>query len=146
VGRVSCGGLHPMPFLLGRKSRLTHEPGHPFASDASPLILQLPLDARTPVSASVRDKDLSDLLRKLSIFSLTLAGRTLAPGIQATFRDSEHVAHDDDGKFVLVLFNKLIPHLESREKMLTTFFSMSRSCWTRSRSRLSRRFSSSSAV
>jgi hypothetical protein len=38
------------------------------------------------------------------------------------------MTHDDNGKFMLVLFNKLIFHLESREKMLTTFFRMSRSC------------------
>ena len=42
---------------------------------------------------------------------------------------------------MLVLFNKLISHLDSREKMLTTFFSMSRSCCTLSNSRLRRRFS-----
>src|SRR6266567_4124662 len=78
--------------------------------------------------------------------SFALTGRALAPGIQATFRDSENLAHDHDSKFALVLFDKLIFHLDSREKMLRTFFSISRSCWTRSSSRLSRRFSSSSAV
>lgn len=35
-------------------------------------------------------------------------------------RNSENVAHDHHGKFVLVLFDKLIVHLDSREKMLTT--------------------------
>ena len=29
--------------------------------------------------------------------------------------------HDDNGKFLLVLFDKLIFHLDSREKMPTTF-------------------------
>ena len=43
-----------------------------------------------------------------------------APSVIATFPDSKHFAHDHDGKFLLVLFDKLIFHLESREKMLTT--------------------------
>src|SRR5690348_8989970 len=31
------------------------------------------------------------------------------------------MAHDNNGKFVLVLFNKLMFHLDSREKMRTVF-------------------------
>lgn len=79
------------------------------------------MDAWASISASVREKYLPDLLSKLSIFSRALTGRTLAPGIKVTFRDSQHIAHHHDGKFVLVLFNTLLFHLESREKMLTTF-------------------------
>jgi hypothetical protein len=86
------------------------------------------MDAWTAISASVSGKDLPNLLRKVSLFSGALTGRALAPGVKAAFRDSEHVAHPRDGKFVLVLFNKLTFHLESREKMLTAFFNMSRSC------------------
>lgn len=143
---ISPGGQHPTSFAPGAHVRLTHKSSHPLARDASPLILQLSIDTRTPISASMRDKDLPNLLRKLSIFSLALAGRTLAPGIKATFRDSKHLAHGHDGKFLLVLFNTLLSHLDSREKMLTTFFSISRSCCTLSNSRLRRRFSSSSGV
>jgi hypothetical protein len=91
-------------------------------------------------------KHLSNLLRDLSIFSVALTGGTLAPSVEATFRDSKHTAHHHDGKFVLVLFDKLIFHLDSREKMLIAFFSISRSCCTLSNSRLRRRFSSSKAV
>ena len=127
----------------GAHVRFTHQPGHPLARRASPLIFQFTMDARTAISASMGDKDLSNLASSLSIFSFVLTGRTLAPGVKAAFRDSEHVAHHHDGKFVLVLFNKLLFHLESREKMLTTFFKISRSCWTLSSSRLRRRFSSS---
>src|SRR6266571_6343224 len=94
----------------------------------------------------MRDKDLPNLLSEASIFSFAPAGRALAPGVKATFRDSQHLAHGRNGKFLLVLFDKLIFHLDSREKMLTTFFNMSRSCCTLSSSRLRRRFSSSNSV
>src|SRR3974390_3443240 len=146
MGSVSFGGQHPASFAPGGESSFTHQPGHSFARSALPLILQLTMNARAAISASMGDKDLPNLLRELSIFSFASAGRTLAPGIKATFRDSKHVAHDHDGEFLLVLFHKLICHLESREKMLTTFFNISRSCCTLSSSRLSRRFSSSNAV
>jgi hypothetical protein len=104
------------------------------------------MDAWTPRSASVCDKDLPDLASQLSIFSVASADRTLAPGVEAAFGNAKHLAHDHDGKRLLVLFDKLLFHLLSREKMLTTCFSLSRSCWTLSSSRLRRRFSSSHGV
>jgi hypothetical protein len=57
-------------------------------------------------------KHLSNLLPALSIFSLALTGGTLAPSVEATFRDSKRLAHDHYRKFVLVLFDKLIFHLD----------------------------------
>lgn len=67
------------------------------------------------------NKDLPDLLRQLSIFLMVSAGRTLAPGGESTFGHAKHLAHHRDRKFLLVLFNELIFHLLSREKMLTPF-------------------------
>jgi hypothetical protein len=144
-GSGDLSGLHPDE-KIGQKWVCRGCSNYPPSRMGAPLVLQLPLDARTPISASVPDKDLPNLLCELSIFSLALAGRALTPGIKAAFRDSKHVTHDHDRKFVLLLFDKLIFHLESREKMLTTFFKISRSCWTLSSSRLRRRFSSSSGV
>src|SRR5581483_2935882 len=126
--RVSAGGQHPALFAAGRKLRLAHQPGYPFARRASPLIFEFTMNAWTPISPLMRDKNLLNLLRKLSIFPCALTSRTFAPSVKAAFRDSKHMAHHHDRKFVLVLFNKPILHLESREKMLTTFFNMSRSC------------------
>src|SRR5215469_5049942 len=143
---ISVRGEHPPPFAFRTQPRLTHQPGNPLASDASSPITQLCMQARATVSALMSAKFLSKLFYELGIFSLVLTGRTLAPSVKATFRDSEHSAHDNNGKFLLVLFNKLIFHLDSREKMPTAFFKISRSCWTLSSSRLRRRFSSSSAV
>src|SRR6266700_8077608 len=91
-------------------------------------------------------KYLPNFLFETSIFSFTSAGGTLAPGVKAAFRDLKHTTHHHYGKLLLVLFDKLICHRWSREKMLTTFFRISRSCWTRSNSRLRRWFSSSNAV
>lgn len=118
---VSAGGRHPALFASGAHIRFTHQPGHVLARRASPLIFQLTMDARTAISALMARKYLSNLFGKPSIFSLALTGRALAPGVKATFRDSKYVTHEHDGKFALVVVNKLLVHLESREKLLTTF-------------------------
>jgi hypothetical protein len=36
MGGIASGGLYPTLFVLGAHLRLTHQPRHPFASDASP--------------------------------------------------------------------------------------------------------------
>ena len=146
MGCISSGGDHPPSFSLGSDPRLAHQSGHPFARTPHPLITQVGVKARTPLSARVRGKPLSNRFRKLSIFSLVSTGGTLAPGVEAAFRDIKNLAHHHNGKFLLVLCNKLILHVDSREKMITPFFTISRSCCTRSSSRLRRRFSSSSGV
>src|SRR5258707_13972776 len=103
MGGVSLGGLHPTPFAPGTHLRLTHEPRYSFAGDVSPLVFQLTMDAWAPISASVCDKDLPDLLHQLSIFLVVPAGRTLAPGIKSAFGNPKNLAHDHHGKFLLVL-------------------------------------------
>ena len=143
---ISACSEYPLPFAFRTQPCLTHQSGNPLASKASSPITQFRMQARAAVSALMSAKFLSNLFYELGIFSLALRDRTLAPGVKATFRYAEHSAHDDNGEFLLVLFNKLIFYLDSREKMPTAFFSMSRSCWTLSSSRLRRRFSSSSAV
>src|SRR5579883_3087030 len=143
---VSSGGQNPTAFAPGGESRLAHEPGHACASDLLPLVLEFSVNAWGTLPALVLINHLMNFLSELSIFSAALAGWALTPGIIATFRDFTDSTHDDHGKLLPVLFDKMIAHLDSREKMLTAFFSSSRSCWTRSSSRLRRRFSSSSAV
>ena len=101
------------------------EASHSFAGEASALSMQFSVDARTPISALVLVKHLPNFLGEESIFSFALTGRALAPGIKATFRDSKYIAHDHEREFMLVLFDKLILHLDSREKMLRTFFGKS---------------------
>src|SRR5512133_4321334 len=146
MGSISPRGNYPTSFASGAEIRLMHQAGHPFTRAADPSVAQFGVQARTSISAMMSTKPLPDLFGEQSIFSLALAGRALAPRIIATFRDRKHSAHDHNGKFLLVLFNKLILHLDSREKMLRTFLRISRSCWTLASSRLRRRFSSSSAV
>ena len=124
---LACG-KHTTPFAFGTQLCLTHQPGHPFARDASSLIAQLGMQARAAVSATMSVELLSNLFCELGIFSLALTGGTLSPGVKATFRDTKHSAHDDNREFLLVLFDKLLFHLDSREKMPTTFFNISRSC------------------
>src|SRR5260370_32350962 len=64
----------------------------------------------------------------------------------APSRHLQDPTHGFDRIFLLVLVDKLVLHLDSREKMLTTFFKISRSCRVISSSCLSRRSSSSCAV
>src|SRR5581483_8263971 len=139
--KIAACGEHASPFAFGTQARLTHQLGNSFARDASSPILQLDMQAWTAVSATMSAKFLSNLFGELGIFSLALTGWTLAPSVKATFRDTKHSAHDDNGEFLLVLFDKLVFHLDSREKMPTAFFRISRS-WRRSSfSRFRRRFS-----
>ena len=146
MGGVSFGGEHPTMLAPSGSLCFAHPASHSVAADASALIAQFPVDARTPLSASVLFKHLPKLLGEESIFSFALPGRALAPGRKAPFRDSEDLAHDHESKCVLGWCAKLLGHWESREQMLRPFLSLARSRWTRSRSRLSRRFSSSSAL
>jgi hypothetical protein len=132
---VPAWGKHTPPFAFGTPPCLTHESGHPFAGDASSLIAQLGMQAWAAVSATMSVKLLSNLCCELGIFSFALTGRTLSPGVKATFRDTEHSVHDDNREFLLVLCDKLLFHVDSREKMPTTFFTISRSCCTLSSSR-----------
>src|SRR6266516_4473510 len=120
MGSISPRGDYPTWFAFGAQSCFTHQAGHPFTRAADPLVAQFGVQARTSISAVMSTKPLPDLFGEQSIFSLALAGRALAPRVIATFRDRKHSAHDHNGKFLLVLFNKLILHLDSREKMLTT--------------------------
>src|SRR5690349_3234964 len=111
---VSAGSQYPTPFAPGTQLRLSHQPSYPFARTPHPLFVQFDMQARTPISALMGVKFLSNGFCQLGIFSFALTGGTLAPGVQATFRDAEHSAHDNNGKILLVFFNKLIDHLLSR--------------------------------
>jgi hypothetical protein len=84
------------------------------------------MQAWAAVSATMNAKFLLYLFCKLGIFSVARAYRTLSPGIKTTFRNFKHATHDDHRKFSLVLFDKLVFYLCSREKMPTAFFRMSR--------------------
>jgi hypothetical protein len=121
MAEVSFRRLHTATFVPGREVCFLHQSSYPLAREASPLVLQLSVDPWTSISPLMVDKYLPNLLLDLSIFSLVLASRTLQPGILAAFGHFEHLAHHHYRKFMLVLFDKLILHLDSREKMLTTF-------------------------
>ena len=98
-----------------------------FGNDFITLLHQLGMQARAPISALMRGKDLPNLGAELSIFSFTPTNGALAPCVIPTLRDVQNPAHDNNGKRLFVMINKLIFHRCSREKMLTTFFRISRS-------------------
>ncbi|GHO71609.1 hypothetical protein KSC_105010 [Ktedonobacter sp. SOSP1-52] len=112
---VPACGKHTTPFAFGTQSCLMHQSGHPFTGDAASLITQLGMQAWAAVSTTMSVKFLSNLFCELGIFPFALTGGTLSPSVKATFRDTKHSAHDDNGKFLLVLLEKLIFHLDSYE-------------------------------
>ena len=83
---------------------------------------------------------------ELSIFSAMLAGFSFTPSIESAHGYFQHVTHHRHWILSVVISDKLILHSWLREKMLPAFFKMSRSCRTRSNSRLSWWFSSSSGI
>src|SRR5438034_8454819 len=109
MSSIPARGKHTTPFAFGVQPRLTHQSGYPFAGDASPIV-QLGMQTWAAISTTMSVNLLSNLFCELGIFSFALTGGTLAPCVQATFRDTKHSAHDDNGKFLLVLFDKLLFH------------------------------------
>src|SRR5260221_3414661 len=150
-------GSHRMPWMtfggdgvatlaFGAHPMFLHQPSNPFARTAPALLFEFDVHAGTTIDPTARDEDLLNVGSEMSIFSFALTNRALAPCVIPTLRDPKHSAHGHDGKLLLVLFDKLIFHRDSREKMLTTVFSISRSCRAISSSRFNRRFSSSNAL
>jgi hypothetical protein len=74
MGSVSFGGQNPTAFAPGAHVRLAHEPGHPFASDLSPLVFEFSVNAWGTIPALVPIKHLLNFLGEMSIFSAALAG------------------------------------------------------------------------
>ena len=104
------------------------------------------MNARAAVDLAVLQEDLLDDGFEPGIFSLVLAHFPLAPGIIAADRNLQSLAQQRDGVLLAVLGNELELHTWPREKMPIAFFSMSRSCRSRSFSRFKWRISSSCAV
>src|SRR6266487_4188932 len=84
MSSIPARGKHTTPFAFGVQPRLTHQSGHPFAGDASP-IAQLGMQTWAAVSTTMSVKLLPNLFCELGIFSFALTGGTLAPGVKATF-------------------------------------------------------------
>src|SRR5271157_1984355 len=81
-------------------------------------------------------------------FSIGLGLGTLRPsepGIVATRRHHQNLTHPPNWKFILIGMNEHISHAFGLEKIVTTFFRMSRSCRKTSFSRRKRCSSASSA-
>ena len=139
--RCNTGSSSGLPY---RERRIMPPKVRAYALD--PFVMQVSINAWRAISLQMLFKYLPNFLLEMSIFSFPLAGGTLAPGVKAAFRDREYTAHYHYWKLTLMLFNKLIFHRWSREKMLTTFFRISRSCCTLSNSRFKREISSSKVL
>ena len=130
----------------GSEISFPHQASYPFARAVACFIAQFSVNTWTAIAALMPLERLLNCFGKVSIFSFALAGGALQPCVIATLGHCEHAAHGDNGRFLLVVFDELISHLDSREKMLMAFFRISRSCRKISFSRFKRRFSSSQVL
>jgi hypothetical protein len=121
-----------------------HQPGHSIVSTDVSLLLQFFGNSRTPIGLTallMHDLDLSD---QGFIGLLPWTWRAPTPSVVSTRRNIQYWAQDRHGKHTPMVVDEGILHVGRCEKMPTVFFSISRSCLTRSNSRRRRRISSSS--
>src|SRR5690606_29797310 len=87
-----------------------------------------------------------NLQEQALILTCAFAGRAFSRGIEAGTADTQHPAHHPDGKQAGVGFDARVLHSDSCAKYAAAFFRKSRSCFTCSSWRRSRRISSASPV
>src|SRR5258708_4781364 len=109
----------------------------------NPLCMEFCVETWTPRDASIALKRCFHFFSELSIFSALLAEFSFPPSRESAHGSFQHVTHHRHWILPVVISDKLRLHSWLREKMLPAFFKMSRSCRTRSTSRLSWWFSSS---
>jgi len=117
-----------------------------FIPQVWPVGSQRRMNPRTAIDLAVGLIDPLDMLSQHRIFSAPPAGSAFVPGVVSTHGDLQDSTHRGDGVLLLMLCYESVLHLDFREKMLTTFFEMSRSCRVTSNSRFRQRISSSWAV
>src|SRR5258708_3810733 len=84
------------------------KPSDSLARTAPILLFQFGMNARTPIDSPASMEHLLNVGGETSIFLLALTNGTLAPCIIPTLRDFQNSAHDDDGKLLRVMVNKLV--------------------------------------
>src|SRR6266480_110043 len=136
-------GDRAMTGTLCKESLLSHQTSHPFPRTMNTLRTQFCMHTWATIHAAIGLESRLHFLGKLGIFSAMLTGRSLTPSIVPTDRNLQYTTHGYHGILVPMLRHELIFQCWPREKMPMAFFNMSRSCFTLSNSRLSRRSSSS---
>ena len=127
VGSRARGCRLPPLVRLGLQTQVLHQAHDPLASTTHTARLQSGMNAWTAIHLMVLQEKRLDFRSKLRIFSRVRADGPPAPGVIATHRHLEHLAHPRDRILVLMLGHKLILHPWLREKMLIAFFRISRS-------------------
>lgn len=119
------------------QSLLSHEASDPLAGTLDPLGLQLGMHPWATIYAAVGMVRRLNVEGSLTIFSLMLTHRAFAPGVVPSQRYVGGLTEQAHRILLPMVFDELKPHGWLREKMATALFTMSRSCRTLSRSRLS---------
>ncbi len=104
------------------------------------------MNSGTSVYLTMRSIDLLDLLTEFRIGFASFTGTALFPSVVSTDGNLKHSTHQFHRILLAMVGDEIVLHNWLREKMLTAFFKMSRSCLVTSSSRRRRRFSSSQAV
>lgn len=107
---------------------LSHETSYPLARTSDPLRLQFSMHARAAIHPSVGMVNGLNAFGELAIFSLVFTHRALPPGVVSTHRHAERLAEPIHWIRVPMVFDEREPYNWLREKMVTAFFNISRSC------------------
>jgi hypothetical protein len=143
---MAVSGTYAAAFLDSAQVGLSHQTRHTVLSTHDPLCPQLGMNAWTAIDLPSQLIGLANVLGQSLILPLAMTGFAFAPGVIATFRNSQHTTHRFHGILLLMVLNKPIPPLYVLENTMKAFFKISR-CWrVTSSSRLRRRSSSSWAV
>jgi hypothetical protein len=114
--------------LLGLQAAQAHQPSDPVLTADRVLLPKFTVDAWAAVDLVVCFVHSLDPLVQFLVRHLLRAGRPLVPSVVAARRHIQRLAHKRDREFIPMVIDELESHFLGCEKMVTAFFSMSRSC------------------
>src|SRR3990172_3630791 len=123
-----------------------HQACHPVFAHREASGHQLGMDPRTAIGLTALDMNVPGFTHQFLVGLRTFTHRPVSPGVVAAGGYFHHGAHPLNRKTVSMGIDEPKPQLLGCEKMTTTFFRISRSCFRISTSRRSRRSSSSRSM
>lgn len=118
---VAISGAYAESFLDSTQVSLPHQTRHTVFPTHDALCPQFGMNSWTPLDVSSQLIGLADVLSQLLILPLAPTGFSLASGVIATFRNSQHTTHRFHGILLLMVLNKLIPLLYVLENTIKAF-------------------------
>lgn len=127
---ISLCGDEFLGLDFGLNAMFVHESCDSMASTGVSLLIERLMHAWASIGLVAFLMYLLDAFQQLLVFHLSLADRALLPRVVATTGHFEHLTHEGDAELLPMLVDELVSHRIVCEKMVTAFFSISRS-WGR---------------